>query len=84
MSTAAACAAFFDFAGRLARRFLPCSSAAATRASRQAVRRVENRLATTIERRPGAPEPEIAAAGLLALAAGLARRAVEEGALRRC
>jgi len=48
--------------------------------ARQAVRRVENRLATTIERRPGAPEPEIAAAGLLSLAAGLARRAVEEGA----
>ena len=47
--------------------------------ARQAVRRVENRLATMIDGRPGAPEPAIAAAGLLGLAAGLARRAVEEG-----
>lgn len=52
--------------------------------SRLAVRRVENRLRDAVVRdEPGqAPaHPELVAAGLLALAAGVARRAIEDGAL---
>jgi len=52
--------------------------------ARPAVRRVENRLQEILRREaPGAgeelPHAEVLAAGLLALAAGIARRAIEDG-----
>ena len=52
--------------------------------ARQAVRRVENRLGDILRREARAagrevPHIEVLAAGLLGLAAGMARRAVEEG-----
>jgi AcrR family transcriptional regulator len=46
--------------------------------ARQAVRRVENRLGDDL-RRQGVPEPQALAAGLLGLAVGVARRALEDG-----
>ncbi|MGN6188644.1 MAG: TetR/AcrR family transcriptional regulator [Conexibacter sp.] len=47
--------------------------------ARQAVRRVENRLGEDL-RRQGVAQPQTRAAGLLGLAAGAARRALEDGA----
>jgi AcrR family transcriptional regulator len=47
--------------------------------ARQAVRRVENRLRITLVRDSEVLYPDVAAAGLLGLVAGLARRAVEDG-----
>lgn len=46
--------------------------------ARQAVRRVENRLSGDLRRR-GVPQAPIVAAGLLGLAAAVARRALEDG-----
>ncbi|HEU4702303.1 MAG TPA: TetR family transcriptional regulator [Conexibacter sp.] len=46
--------------------------------ARQAVRRVENRLGEDLRRR-GVPQAQALAAGLLGLAAGVARRAIEDG-----
>lgn len=46
--------------------------------ARQAVRRVENRLADDMHRR-GVPQAQAVAAGLLGLAASVARRALEDG-----
>ncbi|MBS1870334.1 MAG: helix-turn-helix transcriptional regulator [Actinobacteria bacterium] len=46
--------------------------------ARQAVRRVENRLGDELQRR-GVPQAHAAAAGLLGLAAAVARRALEDG-----
>jgi AcrR family transcriptional regulator len=47
--------------------------------ARQAVRRVENRLGDDL-RRQGVPQAQTLAAGLIGLAAGVARRALEDGA----
>jgi AcrR family transcriptional regulator len=46
--------------------------------ARQAVRRVENRLGDDL-RRQGAPQAQLLAAGLIGLAAAVARRALEDG-----
>lgn len=46
--------------------------------ARQAVRRVENRLGDDL-RRQGVPQAQTLAAGLIGLAAGVARRAIEDG-----
>jgi AcrR family transcriptional regulator len=46
--------------------------------ARQAVRRVENRLGDDL-RRQGVPRAQTLAAGLIGLAAGVARRAIEDG-----
>jgi len=46
--------------------------------ARQAVRRVENRLGDDL-RRQGVPHAQTLAAGLIALAAGVTRRALEDG-----
>lgn len=46
--------------------------------ARQAVRRVENRLGDDL-RRAGVPQAQTVAAGLIGLAAGVTRRAIEDG-----
>jgi len=46
--------------------------------ARQAVRRVENRLGDDL-RRQGVPQAQTLAAGLIGFAAGVARRAIEDG-----
>jgi AcrR family transcriptional regulator len=46
--------------------------------ARQAVRRVENRLGDDLRRR-GVPQAPLLAAGLMGLAAGVARRSLEDG-----
>jgi len=47
--------------------------------ARQAVRRVENRLRLAVTREGEVSHPDVVAAGLLGLIAGLARRALEDG-----